>query len=89
LHYVYILQSKADERRFYTGLTDDLRKRLESHNAGRVPHTAKWKPWRLKTYIAFHDRSRASEFEQYLSLHPDGLSPENACKIKNLEFRTP
>jgi putative endonuclease len=66
LHYVYILQSKADERRFYTGLTDDLRKRLESHNAGRVPHTAKWKPWRLKTYIAFHDRSRASEFERYL-----------------------
>ena len=23
MHYVYILQSEADERRFYTGLTDD------------------------------------------------------------------
>jgi predicted GIY-YIG superfamily endonuclease len=46
------------------GLTDDLRKRLATHNAGRVPHTTKWKPWRLKTYIAFGDRSRASEFEQ-------------------------
>jgi putative endonuclease len=72
LHYIYILQSKADERRFYTGLTDDLRKRLESHNAGRVPHTAKWKPWRLKTYIAFHDRSRDCEFEQYLKSASEG-----------------
>ena len=27
--YVYILQSEADPQRFYTGLTDDLRKRIE------------------------------------------------------------
>ena len=66
MHYVYILQSDADKRRFYTGLTDDLRKRLQSHNAGRVAHTAKWKPWHLKTYVAFQSRTRASEFEQYL-----------------------
>lgn len=66
MHYVYILQSDADERRFYTGLTDDLRSRLRSHNAGRVPHTAKWKPWCLKTYVAFQSRTRASDFEQYL-----------------------
>jgi putative endonuclease len=38
--YIYILQSERDEDRFYTGLTDDLRKRLRSHNAGRVLHTA-------------------------------------------------
>ena len=66
MHYVYILQSERDEQRHYTGLTDDLRKRLETHNAGHVLHTAKWKPWRLKTFIAFSDRKRASEFEKYL-----------------------
>jgi putative endonuclease len=66
MHYVYILQSEIDEKRFYTGLTDDLRKRLKNHNAGRVLHTTKWKPWRLKTYIAFPDRSQAAGFEQYL-----------------------
>jgi hypothetical protein len=22
------------------------------HNSGKVPHTTKWKPWRIKTYIA-------------------------------------
>jgi putative endonuclease len=65
-HYVYILQSTTDERRFYTGLTIDLRNRLQTHNAGRVPHTAKWKPWRLKTCVAFRDRGRAGDFEHYL-----------------------
>lgn len=66
MHYVYILQSGVDEDRFYTGLTDNLRERLQNHNAGRVRHTAKWKPWRLKSYIALSDRMRAAEFERYL-----------------------
>jgi len=63
--YVYILQSGLDPRRFYAGLTDDLPKRLKAHNAARVPYTKKWKPWRLKTYIAFSDRGRAVQFERY------------------------
>ena len=64
--YIYILQSERDEDRFYTGLTDDLRKRLRNHNAGRVRHTAKWRPWRLKAYVAISNRLRAAEFEHYL-----------------------
>jgi putative endonuclease len=64
--YVYVLQSELDPERFYTGLTDNLRQRLRTHNAGRVLHTAKWKPWRLKVYVAFCDRARAAEFERYL-----------------------
>ena len=64
--YVYILQSELEAQRFYTGLTDDLPKRLKIHNAGRVLHTAKWKPWRLETYLAFSNRARAVEFERYL-----------------------
>jgi predicted GIY-YIG superfamily endonuclease len=47
-------------------LTDDLRKRLEKHNAGDVSHTAKFRPWRIQTAIAFTDRDRASQFERYL-----------------------
>jgi predicted GIY-YIG superfamily endonuclease len=60
------LAKRADEDRFYTGLTDDLRKRLRSHNAGRVLHTAKWRPWRLKAYVALSDGVRAAAFERYL-----------------------
>jgi predicted GIY-YIG superfamily endonuclease len=64
--YVYILQSKMNPNCFYTGITRDLRERLIRHNSGKVPHTAKSKPWRVKTYIAFSDAQRAIEFGRYL-----------------------
>jgi len=35
MHYVYILFSEND-RQFYTGCTNDLRARLELHNAGKL-----------------------------------------------------
>jgi len=65
-YYVYILQSESDPKRFYTGFTEGLDSRLNSHNSGQVPHTSKYKPWRVKTVIAFTDRKRASDFETYL-----------------------
>jgi putative endonuclease len=64
--YVYILHSETHPTRFYVGLTDDLQDRLRRHNTGEVPHTAKFKPWRTKTAIAFADRERAAAFERYL-----------------------
>ena len=64
--YVYILESLAPKGGFYVGLTENLSARLTKHNAGEVPHTAKSKPWRIKTAIAFRDRSRAAAFERYL-----------------------
>ena len=66
MKYVYILQNVDDGDKFYTGVTDDLRARLEKHNSGGVPHTAKFKPRRLKTYLAFSDPEEAVALEQYL-----------------------
>ena len=66
MRYVYILRSAAEPGRFYTGIATDLKDRLKRHNAGEVPHTSKYAPWRLKTYIAFSDATRAFEFERYL-----------------------
>jgi putative endonuclease len=63
--YVYILQSE-DGVHFYSGATDELRGRLEKHNSGSVPHTSKYRPWRLKTYVAFSNGEQAREFERYL-----------------------
>jgi predicted GIY-YIG superfamily endonuclease len=63
--YVYILQS-LDTEHFYVGITDDLRARVERHNAGEVPHTSKFLPWRVKTYVAFSDEDQAVRFEKYL-----------------------
>jgi putative endonuclease len=65
MKYVYILQSLTGEH-FYVGITDDLVARLAKHNSGAVPHTSRFKPWRIKTYIAFSDESRANAFEKYL-----------------------
>jgi predicted GIY-YIG superfamily endonuclease len=64
--YVYILQSENNTEHFYTGFTEDLQERLKMHNAGNVPHTAKFRPWRIKTAVAFSERERAVEFESYL-----------------------
>ena len=63
---VYILQSEIAAETFYVGFTEDLRVRLKTHNAGQVSHTAKFRPWRIKTAVAFTDRQRAAEFERYL-----------------------
>jgi predicted GIY-YIG superfamily endonuclease len=64
--YVYILQSEATPDSFYVGFTEDLQSRLKTHNSGQVFHTAKYRPWKIKTAIAFSDRQRAIEFEHYL-----------------------
>ena len=65
MKYVYILQSTVGEP-FYVGITEDLRARLAKHNAGEVPHTSKYLPWRVKTYVAFNDEKQATNFEKYL-----------------------
>jgi predicted GIY-YIG superfamily endonuclease len=59
-------QSVEHQDETYVGLTDDLKSRFSAHNAGRSPHTAKYRPWRLVTYIAFSDEHKAAEFERYL-----------------------
>ncbi|HVG51177.1 MAG TPA: GIY-YIG nuclease family protein [Xanthobacteraceae bacterium] len=65
MKYVYTLAS-LDGAHFYVGITDDLRARLAKHNAGEVPHTSKYLPWQIKTYVAFADEKRAIAFEKYL-----------------------
>jgi putative endonuclease len=65
MKYVYILES-LDSEHFYVGITEDLRARLAKHNAGEVPHTSKYGPWRLRTYIAFSDEKGPRAFEKYL-----------------------
>jgi predicted GIY-YIG superfamily endonuclease len=65
MKYVYILESLVSEH-FYVGITEYLRARLAKHNAGEVTHTAKHKPWQIKTYLAFSDEKQAFAFERYL-----------------------
>jgi putative endonuclease len=67
MKYVYLLESIDHPEETDIGLTDDLKLRFAAHNAGRSPHTAKFRPWRLVTYIAFSDEQKAVDFERYLN----------------------
>jgi GIY-YIG catalytic domain len=49
LHYVYLLESLSFPGERYVGSTTDPRARLAEHNAGKSPHTSKFKPWRMVT----------------------------------------
>jgi putative endonuclease len=64
--YVYLLQSDTSPDQRYVGLTTDLKRRLNEHNAGKSHHTSRFMPWHLVTYIAFSDHAKATAFERYL-----------------------
>jgi len=66
LYYVYILFNESDPPHFYTGFTENIGDRLAHHNSGGDPHTAKYRPWHIKTYLAFSNRKQAIDFERYL-----------------------
>lgn len=63
---VYVLKNDEDPPRYYTGVTSHFPARLDAHNAGRVPHTAKFMPSRADLVMAFADERRAIAFEKYL-----------------------
>ena len=46
LYYIYGILS-VKHRRIYVGLTQNVEKRLEDHNSGRVFSTTPFRPWRI------------------------------------------
>ena len=66
MFYTYILRSISHPEQRYIGSTSDLKSRLAKHNAGEVPHTSKFKPWRIQTAVAFDSKEKAVAFEDYL-----------------------
>lgn len=61
--YVYFLQLKNED--IYVGSTDDLKRRVSSHQAGHVTSTKVYLPAILKSYIAVETEERARELEIY------------------------
>jgi putative endonuclease len=61
--YVYILQSLST-RRYYTGQTYDLVKRLKEHNSELAGHTQKEQPWKLIWSLKVNDRANAVKLER-------------------------
>jgi predicted GIY-YIG superfamily endonuclease len=63
---VYVLRNERNPPRYYTGLTSNLRDRLDAHNDGHCRHTASGRPWHVDVIVKFADEARAVAFEQYL-----------------------
>ena len=66
MFYTYILRSLSHPDQRYIGSTSDLKSRLAKHNAGEVPHTSKFRPWKVESYFAFETKEKATAFEAYL-----------------------
>lgn len=65
MYYTYILQSKKDKK-FYIGYTNNLKKRLKEHNAGKVASTKNRLPLLLVYYEACLNQQDATHREKYL-----------------------
>ena len=65
MFYVYILQSMKDGQ-FYTGCSDDLKRRLAEHASGAVASTKNRQPMKLVYYEACCDKLDAFHREKYL-----------------------
>jgi putative endonuclease len=65
MYYVYVLESKKDKK-FYTGLTWNIEKRLQEHNSGISKTTKGRRPLKLVYYECCLNRKDAMRREKYL-----------------------
>ena len=61
--YVYFLELRNGD--IYVGSTNDLERRLSSHEAGHVTSTRPLRPVALKSYVAVQTEEHARELEAY------------------------
>ena len=64
MYYTYVLKSVIDDK-LYIGWTDNLKRRLVTHNSGQVNATAFRRPLELVYYEACTNKERAIAREKY------------------------
>lgn len=64
-YYTYLIRSIKDKK-FYTGVSDDLRKRFNAHNSRKVSSTKGRGPFELIYYEACLGQKDAYAREKYL-----------------------
>lgn len=71
MYYLYILKSLKDNKG-YTGVTKNIKKRLQYHNTGRVKSTKSRKPFVLVHKEEFKLLSEARKKEWFYKCTPQG-----------------
>ena len=64
MHYTYVLKSLKDKK-LYIGRSDDLRRRINEHQRGKVDATKHRMPIELIFYEAFRNKTDAIRRENY------------------------
>ena len=62
-YYLYILKSKSADR-FYTGISQNPRKRLEYHNTIEKGFTSRYRPWEIVLIKEYNSKKEALTAEK-------------------------
>ena len=62
--YIYVLKSLKDGK-LYIGKTEDLKKRVKEHNAGKVKATKNRRPLELIYYEAYSNKEKWNKQEMF------------------------
>jgi len=65
MYFVYILRSLKNND-IYVGSAEDIAKRFDLHNKGRVKSTKAYRPWELLNKEEFNSRGDAVRRERFL-----------------------
>jgi len=72
MYYIYLLES-LQNRRVYIGYTDDLKRRVQTHNSGKVLSTKAYRPWRLVYAEIYTSKMDAINREKGLKLRGQAI----------------
>ena len=80
MYYVYILLNET-KTRTYTGVADDVDKRLADHNAGRVKSSRPYRPYKIIHAESFETLKQARQKERFYK------STTGRRKLKEMFFK--
>ncbi len=68
MYYVYVIKSQKTNK-LYFGFSNNLKRRLQEHNAGKSNYTRRFRPWDLIYYEAYAIEQIARNREEQLKHH--------------------
>lgn len=84
MFYVYLLKSLKDND-CYIGSTDNLKRRFEEHNSGRVFSTKNRTPFKIVYYEAYLSEEEARKREHNLKLRANAYNQLKRRIIKSIK----
>jgi len=80
VYFVYVLQS-LNRKRFYIGVTTELRRREKEHNDGFTKSTKPFRPW-LMIYSEPYTDKRVAYSREYFLKHKEGFKSKRCILEK-------